>query len=56
MGLFQQEYWSGLPFPPPGDPPNPGIELLFLALADGIFTTEPSGKFTLLTVGNQMVF
>ena len=26
MGLFRQEYWSGLPFPPPGDPPNPGIE------------------------------
>ena len=25
-GLFRQEYWSGLPFPPPGDPPNPGIE------------------------------
>ena len=25
-GLFRQEYWSGLPFPPPGGPPNPGIE------------------------------
>ena len=25
-GVFQQEYWSGLPFPPPGDLPNPGIE------------------------------
>ena len=24
----RQEYWSGLPFPPPGDPPNPGISLL----------------------------
>jgi len=25
MGLSQVEYWSGLPFPPPGDLPNPGI-------------------------------
>ena len=27
MGFFRQAYWSGLPFPPPGDFPNPGIEL-----------------------------
>ena len=27
MGFSRQEYWSGLPFPPPGDLPNPGIEL-----------------------------
>ena len=26
MEFSQQEYWSGLPFPPPGDLPNPGIE------------------------------
>ena len=26
MGFIRQEYWSGLPFPPPGDLPNPGIE------------------------------
>ena len=26
MGLGRQEYWSGLPFPSPGDLPNPGIE------------------------------
>ena len=26
MGFSRQEYWSGLPFPPPGDLPNPGIE------------------------------
>ena len=26
MGLSRQKYWSGLPFPPPGDLPNPGIE------------------------------
>ena len=27
MGFSRQEYWSGLPCPPPGDPPEPGIEL-----------------------------
>ena len=26
MGFSRQEYWKGLPFPSPGDPPNPGIE------------------------------
>ena len=26
MGFSRQDYWSGLPFPPPGGPPNPGIE------------------------------
>ena len=26
MGLSRQEHWSGLPGPPPGDPPDPGIE------------------------------
>ena len=32
MGLSRQEYWSGLPFPPPGDLPDPGIELRSPAL------------------------
>ena len=47
MGFFRQEYWSGLPCPPPGDCPNPGIESMSLvspALASGFFTTEPPGK------------
>ena len=34
MGFPKQEYWSGLPFPPPGDLPNPGIKSLSSALAD----------------------
>ena len=41
MGFFRQEYWSGLPFPPPGDLPDPGIKPLSLtspALAGGFFT------------------
>ena len=30
-GIFKQEYWSGLPFPSPGDPPYPGIKPVSLA-------------------------
>ena len=41
MGFFRQEYWSGLPFPPPGDLPNPGIEPTSAALAGKVFTKEP---------------
>ena len=47
MGFPRQEYWSGLPFPSPGDPPNPGIEPAFSAspaLSGGFFTTEPLEK------------
>ena len=47
MGFSRQEYWSGLPFPPPGDLPDLEIEptsLTFPALAGGFFTTEPPGK------------
>ena len=39
MGFSRQEYWSGLPFPSPGDPPHPGIESKSPALAGGFFTT-----------------
>ena len=47
MGFSRQEYWSGLPFPPPGDLPNTGIELVSPvspSLAGRFFTTEPLGK------------
>ena len=47
MGFSRQEYWSGLPFPPPGDLPDPGIKPVSLYvswIADGFFTTEPPGK------------
>ena len=43
MGFSRQEYWSGLPCPPPGDPLNPGIEHVSLglpALAGVFFTTS----------------
>ena len=42
--FFRQGYWSGLPFPTPGDLPDPGIEpksLELPALAGGFFTTVP---------------
>ena len=44
MGFSRQEYWSGLPFPSPGDLPNPGIKHtspMSPALVHGFFTTEP---------------
>ena len=44
MGLPRQEYWSGLPFPSPGDLLDPGIEFLSPALAGGFFTPELPGK------------
>ncbi|ELR50986.1 hypothetical protein M91_11145, partial [Bos mutus] len=42
-GFSRQEYWSGLPFPPPRDLPNPGIEpesFMSPALAGRFFTTS----------------
>ena len=39
-----EEYWSGLPFPSPGDLPNPGIELRSPALQADVLTSEPPGK------------
>ena len=47
MKFSRQEYWSWLPFPTPGDLPNPGIEPAYPtapAVAGRIFTTEPPGK------------
>ena len=50
MEFSRQDYWSGLLFPPPGDPPYPGIEPASLAspaspaLAGGFFITSASWK------------
>ena len=47
MGFPRQEYWSGLPFPSPGDLPDPGIQPASptsSALAGGFFTTGPPGR------------
>ena len=43
----RQEYWSGLPFPSPGDFPNPGIEPGSPALQADALPSEPPGKFML---------
>ena len=47
MEFSRQEYWRGLPFPAPGDLPDPGIEaesLASSALTGRFFTTAPRGK------------
>ena len=44
MEFSRQEYWSELPFPSPGDLPDPGIELASPALIGRFFTTEPPGE------------
>ena len=49
-----QEYWSRLPFPPPGYLPYPGIKPASLALAGRFFTTEPPGKPILLDTTLQI--
>ena len=44
MGFSRQEYWSGLPFPSPGDLPDPGIEPRSAALQADTLTSEPPEK------------
>jgi len=44
MGFHRQEYWSGLPFPSPGNIPDPVIKPKSPAWADRFFTTEPPEK------------
>ena len=52
MGFSRQEYWSGLPCPPPGDLPNPGIETRSFAVQAGSLPSEPPGKHKNTRVGN----
>ena len=56
MGFPRQEYWSGLPFLPPQDLPDPRIKPGFSALQADSLLTEPQGKpqflsFILLKIG-----
>ena len=44
MRFSRQKYWSGLPFPSPGDLPDPGIEPRSPALQSDALTSEPPGK------------
>ena len=52
MGFSRQEYWSGLPFPSPGDLPNPGIEARSPALQADSLPPEPQGR----SLNNQVHF
>ena len=45
MGFSRQEYWSGLPFPSPGDLPNPGIKLRSPTLQADALTSAPPGEW-----------
>ena len=59
MGFSRQEYWSGLPFPPPRDLPDPRIEPMSLAspaLVGKVFTTAQSGKPSLEIIPEQLFF
>ena len=52
MGFSRQEYWSGLPCPPPGDLPNPGIKpvsLMSPMLTGSIFTTSTTWEIPSMT-------
>ena len=52
MGFSRQDYWSGLPCPPPGDLPDPGIEsasLMSPALAGGFFTISTHKNASILS-------
>ena len=58
MGFSRLEYWSGLPFPPPGDLPDPGIKpesLTFLALAGGFPLSHQGNPTQLSLEGSKMV-
>ena len=55
MGFSRQEYWSGLPFPSPGELPNPGIEPGPPALQESSLPTELQRKpFSSLLAGNYV--
>ena len=59
MGFFRQEYWSGLPFPTPGDLPKPGIEPRSPespALSGRFFTTEPPWKSKCVYICTPIVY
>ena len=44
MGFSRQEYWSGFPFPSPGDLPDPGVEPGYPTFQADALTSEPPGK------------
>ena len=55
MEFFRQEDWNGLPFPSPGDLPDPGIEPGSPALEADALTSEPPGK-PLFAIRTLLIF
>ena len=55
MGFFRQEYWSGLPFPSPGDLPDPGIKPRSPALQADSLLSEPRVK-PIISTTFQLMF
>jgi len=55
MGFSRQEYWSGLPFPSPGDHPDPGIEPRFPALQADTLPSEPPENPTIKKAECQII-
>ena len=56
MGFSRQEYWSGLPFPSPGDVPDPGIEPGFPALQADSLHTELPGKYVIVFYSKWVLY
>ena len=55
-GIFQAKYWSGLPFPSPGDLPHPGIEPGSPALRADALPSEPPGKLSVKSLSRVRLF
>ena len=58
MGFSRQEYWSGLPFPTPGDLPHPGFKAISHAspaLAGRFLTTVPYFTYEYLTIIENLI-
>ena len=56
MGFSRQEYWSGLPFPSPGDLPNPGMEPGSLALQADSLLSKPPEKLSYFLLSTFVCF
>jgi len=55
MGFSRQEHWSGLPCPPPGDLPNPGVESRSPTFQADSLPSEPPGKPMNTRVGSLSI-
>ena len=56
IGVSRQEYWSELPWPPPGDLPNPGVEPGYPTLQADSLASEPPGKPKKCTISDLYLY